>query len=150
LGWWGKTVTHLGTADVNYDNIDWSATKEPDRSATFSGGTIGFQNFATGELSFAVGPKDSKLHISRSGSYQKVIRYASRTPVVLYDTCEKRGWLVPSSAVIAHIAQTRNVREQFSINGKPVNIVPTDPTQNVYEAAENMLLVNASTKLEAG
>lgn len=148
LGWWGKTVTRLGTADVNYDNIDWSATKEPDRSATFSGGTIGFQNFAIGELSFAVAPKDSKFHISRSRSYQNVIRYASRTPVVLYDTCEKRGWLVPSSAVIAHIVQTRNAREQFSINGKPVNIVPTDPIHNVYEAAKNMLLVNASTKLE--
>jgi hypothetical protein len=148
LGWWGETTTHLGAEDINYGNLDWSATKEPDRSATFSGGTIGFQNFATGELSFAVGPKDSKLHIARTGSYHRIIKHASRTPAVLYDTCEKRGWLVPSSAVIAHIAQTRHFRERFSIDGKPVSIIPTDPTQNVYEAAERMLLINASTKLE--
>jgi hypothetical protein len=126
LGWWGTTTTHVGSSDVNYDNLDWSAAKEPDGSATFSGGSIGVQNFVTGEFSLSVAPKDSKPHISRTGHYQRVIKYASRTPVLLYDTCERRGWLVPSSAVIAHIAQTRRLREQFSIDGKSVDIIPTD------------------------
>jgi hypothetical protein len=146
LGWWGKVTTHLGTIDANYENLDWSASKEPDRPATFSGGSIGFQNYITGELTFAVGPKDSKLHISRTGPYNRILKHASRTPVVLYDPGEKRGWLVPSSAVIAHITQARHFREQFSIAGKPVHLIPADPAQNVYEAAEKMLLVNASTK----
>lgn len=147
LGWWGNTTSHLGTADVNYDNLDWSDTKEPGRSIEFHGGSLGFQNIGAGELDFSPGPKDGKLHISRSGPYRRIIKYASRTPVVLYDTCEKRGWLVPSSAVIAHISQTRHFRKRFSINGTMVELIPTDPLLNVYDGAAQMLLKNFSTRL---
>jgi hypothetical protein len=148
LGWWGTTNTHLGTADANYENIDWTATKEPAACAMFSGGSIGFQNFITGDLQFSVGPKDSKLHISRTGPYQRIIKHASKTPIVLYDTEERRGWLVPTSAVIAHIAQTRNFREPFRIQQKLVQISPTDPKLEIYEAAERMLSENSSTALD--
>jgi hypothetical protein len=147
LGWWGKTTTHLGTADANYDNLDWCPTREPHRSTNFSGGSIGFQNFAAGELNFTVGPKDSKLHISRTGSYEKIIEHASITPAVLYDSVEGRAWLVPSSAVIAHIAQKKHFRKPFCVAGKRVDIIPVDPKLNVFEAAEHMLLANGRTKL---
>jgi hypothetical protein len=147
VGWWGNTTTHLGTKDANYHNIDWSATKEPNRSTTFSGGSIGFQNFGAGELSFSVGPKDSKLHISRTGPYERIIKHASKTPVVLYDTEERRAWLVPGSAVIAHVAKTRHFREPFLRDGKPIDISPVDQHRNVYAAAERMLTDNAPTEL---
>jgi hypothetical protein len=147
LGWWGTTNTHLGTADANYENIDWTTAKEPALCASFSGGSIGFQNIIAGDLKFSVTPKDSKLHISRPGPYQRIIKHASKTPVVLYDTEERRGWLVPSSAVIAHIAQTRNSRERFSVQQKPVQINPADEKLDIYEAAEKMLLDNSSTPL---
>jgi hypothetical protein len=147
LGWWGHTTSHLGTADANYHNLDWSSTREPERSIVFRGGSLGFQNIGSGEVNFSPGPKDGKLHISRNGPYQNIVKYASQTPVLLYDTVEKRGWLVPASAVIAHIAQMRHFRERFSINGKLVELVPTDPTMNVYKGAEKMLLENISTKL---
>jgi hypothetical protein len=147
VGWWANTTTHLGTKDANYHNIDWSATKEPNRSTTFSGGSIGFQNFGAGELSFSVGPKDSKLHISRTGPYERIIKHASKTPVVLYDTEERRAWLVPGSAVIAHVAKTRHFREPFLRDGKPIDISPVDQHHNVYAAAERMLTDNAPTEL---
>ncbi|TVY45349.1 hypothetical protein LOCC1_G005972 [Lachnellula occidentalis] len=147
VGWWSKTATHLGTADTNYDNIDWSDTQEPGRSTEFNGGALGFQNLGAGQLNFSPGRKDGKLHISRSGPYQRIVKYASKTPVVLYDTCEKRAWLVPSSAVIAHIAQTRHFREPFSVDGKVVEFTPTDPSLDVHEGAEQMLLENCAVKL---
>ncbi|KAH8752308.1 hypothetical protein F5882DRAFT_339809 [Hyaloscypha sp. PMI_1271] len=147
LGWWEKTTTHLGTADANYDNLDWCPTREPHRSTNFSGGSIGFQNFAAGEMNFVVGPKDSKLHISRTGSYENIIEYASITPAVLYDSVEGRAWLVPSSAVIAHIAQKRHFRKPFCVAGKRIDIIPVDPNLNIFEAAEHMLLANGRTKL---
>ena len=147
LGWWETTTTHLGAADVNYDNLDWCPTREPGRSANFSGGSIGFQNFVTGEMNFSVGPKDSKLHISRTGCYEKIVEHALITPVVLYDSVERRGWLVPCSAVIAHIVQKKHSRKPFRVEGKRINIIPVDPTLNVYEASENMLLANGKIKL---
>lgn len=147
VGWWSTTATHLGTADTNYHNIDWSDTQEPGRSTEFNGGALGFQNLGAGQLNFSLGRKDGKLHISRSGPYQRIVKYASKTPVVLYDTCEKRAWLVPSSAVIAHIVQTRHFRERFSVGGKVVELTPTDPSLNVYEGAEQMLLKNRLVRL---
>ncbi|RDW67029.1 hypothetical protein BP5796_09778 [Coleophoma crateriformis] len=150
LGWWGTTTTHLGTDEANYHNLSWSAIREPQRPATFSGGSLGFQNLGTGEISFSVGPKDGKLHVSRSGPYQRIIKHASNTPVILYDSDEKRSWLVPSSAVIAHIARTRHFREPFFIEEKPVSLIAADPCLNVYESAEKTLLVNSGTKLASG
>ncbi|KAL2076205.1 hypothetical protein VTL71DRAFT_1148 [Oculimacula yallundae] len=147
LGWWDETTTHLGTADVNYDNLDWSPTRECRRSTNFSGGSIGFQNFGTGEINFSVGPKDSKLHISRTGSYEKIVDYASITPTVLYDSVECRGWLVPASAVIAHIVQKSHARKPFRVAGKRIDITPVDPTSDVFEGARHMLLANAKIML---
>jgi hypothetical protein len=66
VGWWTTTETHLGTATANYENIDWSVTKEVGRSTTLIGGTLGFQQIVSRELSFALGPKDGKLHVQRN------------------------------------------------------------------------------------
>ncbi|KAH8804538.1 chromatin remodelling complex Rsc7/Swp82 subunit-domain-containing protein [Xylogone sp. PMI_703] len=147
LGWWGPTTTHLGTSDTEYNNIDWSDTKEPRSSISFKGGSIGFQNIIAGEINFSPGLKDGKLHISRQGSYERIVGHASRTPVILYDTSEKRGWLVPSSAVIAHMTQTRNFREKFLVDGKPVEFMATDSTLDVRFGAELMLFDNFATKI---
>jgi hypothetical protein len=66
---------------------------------------------------------------------------------LFYTTVERRGWLVPVSAVSAHIAQTRHSREGFITNEKLVHIDPTDPKLGVYEAAEKMLWDNSSVAL---
>jgi hypothetical protein len=150
LGWWGKVTTNLGTTDAKYENIDWSPTKKVKRPRTTPVLSIQLLGIIGVGVSFAMGPKDSKLHVSRTGHYEKILQYASKVSVVLYDTRDKRGWLVPSSAVIAHIAKTRHYRKPFSIAGKPVDIISADPARNVYDAAEKMLLENRSTKLFDG
>ncbi|PQE07314.1 pfs domain protein [Rutstroemia sp. NJR-2017a WRK4] len=147
LGWWGNITSHLGTADANYHNIDWSDTKEPGRPVVLRSANLGLTYFGSGQLVFSAGLKDGKLHISRTGPYQRIVKHASRTPVILYDTSEKRGWLVPSSAVIAHVAQTRHFHEGFSIDGKPVKFTATDSSLDIYEGAEKMLLSNSEVKI---
>lgn len=149
VGWWPQTETRLGTADVNYDNIDWSATKEVGRSVLFTGGTLGFQQIITGELNFALGPKDGKLHVERKGPYQKIVRCAAKTPVVLYDTDDKRAWLVPASAVILHIAKTRHHREPYLDNDKVVEFPLADTRLSSHDAAEWTLLRSASARISS-
>ncbi|KAN0102019.1 hypothetical protein V8E51_012529 [Hyaloscypha variabilis] len=150
LGWWGEVTTNLGTTDAKYENITWSSTKEPGRPRSTPVLSIRLLDILGVGVSFAMGPKDSKLHVSRAGHYERILEYASKVSVILYDTRDKRGWLVPSSAVIAHIAKTRHFRGSFSIAGTPVDIISTDPAQNIYEAAKKMLLENRSTKLIDG
>jgi hypothetical protein len=150
LGWWETVTTNLGTIDAKYENITWSPTREPATPIAIPVLSIGLQNIIGVGVSFAIGRKDSRLHVSRTGPYEKILQYASKVSVILYDTRDKRGWLVPSSAVIVHIAMTRHSRRAFSIAGKPVDIISTDPAQNIYEAAEKMLRENRSTKLING
>ncbi|KAG4443521.1 hypothetical protein IFR05_000994 [Cadophora sp. M221] len=147
LGWWGETTCQLGSRGMDYENISWTELKEPDRAAKFSGGSIGFQMFGTGELNFSVGSKDSKLHISRPGPYQMIVKYASNTPVVLFDPVktDRRGWLVSAASVIAHIALTRHARKTSKLDGILKHI--TEDGLNANEAAEKMLYENAATVL---
>jgi hypothetical protein len=147
VGWWPKTETYLRTVDANYENIDWSATKEVGRPTTFTGGTLGFQQIITGELNFALGPKDGKLHVKRKGLYDRIVRCAAKTLVTLYDTDEKRAWLVPTSAMILYIAKTRHFRELYLDNGKIIDFPSADPSLCSHEAAEKILIESASAKI---
>jgi hypothetical protein len=147
LGWWGEASTHLGTADTQYGNLDWSSTPQVDRLPTFSGGSFGFQNFATAELNFRIGAKDGKLHLSRKGWYQRIIRCAASTSTILYDSNERRAWLVPTSAVILHIAHTRCYRTPHYSHDIYPALAYADPGKDSYDAAARALLQNATAKL---
>jgi hypothetical protein len=143
-------TTNHGTTNAKDENITWSSTKEPGRPRFTPVLSIRLLDTLGVGVSFAMGLEDSKLHVSRAGHYERILEYASKVSVVLYDTRDKRGWLVPSSAVIAHIAKTRHFRGPLSIAGTPVDIISTDPAQNICEAAKKMLLANGSTKLIDG
>ena len=67
--------------------------------------------------------------------------------MVLYDSCEKRAWLVPSSAVILHIAKTRHYRNPYMNDGKKITLLSADPSTSNHEAAEKVLLEQAPFKL---
>lgn len=147
VGWWGTTETHLGTETANYENIDWSASDQVGRPMRFSGATLGFQQILTGEVNFSLGARDGKLHVERKGPYQRIVQCAARSPVLLYDSCEKRAWLVPSSAVILHIAKTRHYRNPYMNDGKKITFPSADPSTSNHEAAEKVLLEQAPFKL---
>jgi hypothetical protein len=147
VGWWGVTETHLGTETTNYENIDWSASNQVGRGLKFSGATLGFQQIMTGEMNFSLGARDGKLHIQRKGPYQRIVQCAARSPVVLYDSGEKRAWLVPSSSVILHIARTRHFRNPYMNEGKEIVFPSADPSTNSHESAQKVLLEQAPLKL---
>jgi hypothetical protein len=147
VGWWGTTETHLGTESANYENIDWSASDQVTRRIKFSGATLGFQQILTGEINFSLGARDGKLHVERKGPYQRIVQCSARAPVVLYDSCEQRAWLVPSSAVILHIAKTRHYRNPYVHNGKRITFPSADLSTSNHEAAEKVLLEQALFQL---
>ncbi|KAL8948017.1 MAG: hypothetical protein Q9222_005759 [Ikaeria aurantiellina] len=127
LGWWKSAETHLGTADAAYDEIDWSAAKEPRRSNQLVGAEIGFQMIGTGKLNFSMGSKDGKLHFVFQGPFQRLLRCAESTSVVLYDLGDRRAWLVSALEVMLHIVMTRHRLEPYRIGGQEVQIVPAEP-----------------------
>lgn len=146
LGWWKNAETHLGTTDAAYDRIDWSPTSEARRSARISGANIGFQTMITGQLSFIMGAKDGRLHFSQKGPFERIVQCAESTPVVLYDSVDRRAWLVPGLDLMLHIVQTRHRLSPYNIDGKIVELTPVIP-KNGRGAAPDATAANRSRQL---
>jgi hypothetical protein len=142
LGWCTQAETHLGTCDVDYGRLTYSTARPIRRIATVTGGTIGFSNIATAVLQFTLGPKDGKLHVSRRGPLEKVIQHAEGTPVTLYDTADKRAWLVPASNVLLHIGFKKDWGSSAASDGNS-RLKPADFVLGC-EAAGKALMDNSS------
>lgn len=141
VGWCSVVDTILGRNDINYENIDYSGAQDAESSLRLAGGTFGFQQFGVANLDFTLSPKVGKCHFQRSGPYRNIISSAEKTPIVLYDTGERRAWLVPASSVMLHIAQHRNRLEPFMIEGKPVEL---QIDQSVRETLLKSALISLS------
>lgn len=146
LGWWRSAETHLGTADAAYDSIDWSPASETRSSARISGANIGFQHIFTGQLSFTMGAKDGRLHFSQKGPFQKIVQCAEKTPVVLYDPADRRGWCVSGLDLMLHVIQTRHHLSPYQIDGKLVELTPAMP-KNGRAAATAAIAANQQRQL---
>ena len=146
LGWWKSAETHLGTADAAYTSIDWSPACDARRPTRCSGGNIGFSHVITGQLSFVPGVKDGRLHFSQKGPFQRIVRCAANTPVVLYDQADRRAWFVPGLDLMLHIVQTRHHLSPYKVDGKTVGLTPVSPGKG-RGAAMEAVAANKSRQL---
>jgi hypothetical protein len=128
LGWCSVYTSRLGSKGVDYDNIDYSGATEACASVHFNGAQLGFQQWATATANFSIGAKQTKHYIARDGPFRNVINYAERTPVLLYDTNDERGYLVSATDVMLHMIQHRHRLEPFEVSNKPVNLQTCVPT----------------------
>ncbi|KAI1425450.1 hypothetical protein F5Y12DRAFT_784703 [Xylaria sp. FL1777] len=117
LGWCSTVETVLGGNDINYDNIFYSTAQDAKKPVKLQNLAVGFQQFGTAQMEFTLGPKDGTCHFQRQGPYRKIVNAAEITPIVLFDTGERRGWLVPASGVLLHIIQHRNWLDGLSSKG---------------------------------
>ena len=146
LGWWKSAETHLGTTDAAYTSIDWSPACEAKRPTRCSGGNVGFSHVITGQLSFAMGVKDGRLHFSQKGPFQRIVQCAAETPMVLYDQADRRAWLVPGLDLMLHVVQTRHHLSPYKVDGKTVGLTPVKP-ENGGGAAMEAVTANESRQL---
>ncbi|UNI23856.1 hypothetical protein JDV02_009649 [Purpureocillium takamizusanense] len=117
VGWCSSAETSLGNPDYDYANIDYSKAKAARLEPRLEGGSFGFQHFGMAKFDFRLGRRDIKFHYLREGPFRSIVSAAERTPVALYDTTERRGWLVPATALLLHIAQHRHFLEPFVASG---------------------------------
>jgi hypothetical protein len=144
VGWCEHVGSHLGSETVDYNLIDYSRSEEAGRSLRLDGAAFGFQQFGAGQLNVSLGAKDGKCHFQRSGPYRRIISAADRTPIVLFDTMDRRGWLVLASEVMLHIAQHRNMLDPFEVAGEEVQL---PSTKLEGPRAKEVLLKSASLDL---
>ncbi|OAK96971.1 hypothetical protein IQ06DRAFT_229459 [Phaeosphaeriaceae sp. SRC1lsM3a] len=115
VGWCSNVESRLGSEAATYDNVDYSQAEEAtDAGLRCLGGSLGFQQMGIAQVDVRFGAKDGKCHFQRKGTFRSVAQAAESTLVTLYDTGEKRAWLVPASQVILHVIQYRQKLALYS------------------------------------
>lgn len=112
VGWCSEVHNLTGSHLADYSRIGFSCTKPLSQFLKMSGGAIAFHDFSVGGINFTLGRKDCKLVYRRSANFSKIITLAGRQHVVVYDTEDKRAWLVNADDVILYIVQARIFRSQ--------------------------------------
>jgi hypothetical protein len=135
LGWWKVSDTFLGTADAAYTEIAYSGAKHLRRSAKISGATLGFAQHMMGGATFVFGRKDGRVHISRTGGLEQIIDFAEEVPVCLYDSTEKRCWLVPATDALLHVACAKHKLKPYKITDQPISFIYANPSLNGRNAS---------------
>ena len=146
VGWCTRAEVMLGIPEANYDHIEYSGASKLSSGAKVSGATVGIQQIGLGQLDFALGKKDGKFHMKRQGSYRRIINAAEKMPIVLYDTFEKRAWLVSAAAVLLHIVHHRYSKQKSS-HGEKMLQPPSANPQDLKESVRKALLDNKSSKM---
>jgi hypothetical protein len=144
VGWCSVAQSRLGSDLANYENIHYSTATDHDSSTKCAGASLGFQQFGTAALDFKFGVKEGKCHFKRDGPFRNIVSWAEKTPIVLYDTAERRGWLVNASDVMLHIVQCRHRLDPFEVAGKRITL---NTSVAADSSAKEVLLKNMSVKL---
>jgi hypothetical protein len=105
LGCYKEVHIHLGTKDMAYDRIGFSQANPPGRNPEFSGFSFTFSlpkfGGPSATANFTV-PK--RLSLTREEHcYEHILSYGSTMPLILYDTSDRRAWMVPALSVILHM-----------------------------------------------
>lgn len=117
VGWHSNTRCMLGQPAMQYCNIHYSKAPDKGTPITIHGASLGFQQFGVAQVDFALGIKDGNCHIRQKRPYERLVFTAEKVPVLLYDTGEKRSWLVSAAEVMLHIAQHRHWMQPY-LDGK--------------------------------
>lgn len=105
LGCYKQVDIHLGTEDIAYDRIGFSHASLPGRKAEFSGFSFTFSlpkfGGPSATANFTI-PKRMSL-TREEHCYEQILSYSSTMPIILYDTSDRRAWMVPALSVILHM-----------------------------------------------
>ncbi|RYP71784.1 hypothetical protein DL771_004596 [Monosporascus sp. 5C6A] len=113
VGWASHITRHLGTAEIEYDKIDWAGAK------TCSAGldieqklTISVSKILGGSVNAVRGNRDKPDYVKHS-TYSVQIKHAREIYAVLYDVESQRGWLVDGASALLHLVRTQVVRKPY-------------------------------------
>ncbi|KAF6806729.1 hypothetical protein CSOJ01_08632 [Colletotrichum sojae] len=148
VGWCRHAVSRLGSEDVAYDNIDYSDAKESPAVINVSSVALGIQQIGMGQIEFTVGARHPRSHFKRQGTYAHLLNVAARMKVLLYDTGERRAWLVGADEVILHIIRKRHSMDPFYNNGQVVRIEAAGTAKQTLLSNRTLILMEDDERPE--
>lgn len=115
LGCYKSVTIHLGTSDAVYtSDSNHSATDPAQPPPELSGFSLNVAimkiigESAGGNITL---PKAAR-HERDFGPYDQALIHCRKLPVILYDTSDRRAWMVPAISIIFHMIHTFCLRNQ--------------------------------------
>ncbi|KAI1746156.1 hypothetical protein F4680DRAFT_400578 [Xylaria scruposa] len=141
VGWNSLVEIRVGD-DNDFDTIEFSDTTEVKSTLQIPRASVGFQQFGLAQIDVTFGKRDGKCHFPRSSSYRRIVTASEKMFITLFDTGERRGYLVAASRLLLHIVRHRISLGRGGVPASKVNIVSA-------ESITETLLKNAKLRLSS-
>jgi hypothetical protein len=156
LSWWNRSESFLGTQSIQYASITASKARKLSSPIRLTDIQVGFQNFGTLGLGFAIGTKDVPIFPGVASRLEIELDSADDLSICLYDVVNKKAWLVSGTETLLYMAHIKQAQKPYEINGKPVRLdfarITEDGTGSCRSAIMNMasrpLISNQETAKE--
>ncbi|KAF2674648.1 hypothetical protein BT63DRAFT_16506 [Microthyrium microscopicum] len=111
IGWCSHVENLAGhKTEIDYENLSYSGAPQAapltSRRTSFARHIIDRNT-----TNVAFGLRDGVYYFRRGGTFPNIISAAERTPILLYDVGQQRGFLLPASDVLLHLERTRLHRD---------------------------------------
>ena len=150
LGCYKEVNIYLGTKDMAYDRIGFSQADLPTRKPIFSGFTLSFTIPKLGWPSAGVHfTKPKRQSLTREeDSYEGILSHGSDMPLILYDTSDRRAWMVPALGVILHMIHIWAILQKDSFPELHLSDMPfANPSSDIGQEARKIIHKNSNLEL---
>ncbi|PVH79239.1 hypothetical protein DL98DRAFT_655504 [Cadophora sp. DSE1049] len=139
LGFYNIAELCLGTEDANYPKISYSNARLTRQHLELSSVTGGQYVTAT----IARGRNENTNDFGMKATWEEILGYTEHLPVILFNTDDKRGWMVPALSVLLHMAQlyTRSDPRLITYKGQK-RCIPYAQRSTVLELAAREIIEN--------
>ncbi|KAE8442926.1 hypothetical protein EG329_002530 [Mollisiaceae sp. DMI_Dod_QoI] len=111
LGWASSVNLKTGASSNKYTDLEFTGSSFARAGCALEKVTISGGKIITAGVSFARSNKDSTLVRSALGPYEKKIYAASWMKVILYDTTDRRAWLIDGANALLHMTRAQLSRQ---------------------------------------
>ena len=161
LGWCKVSKVTLGTHEANVVDVGWSDPSAKQQRMKFSGVSLGVASSGLGifgpsaSANFTLASNCQPRFVDTKQTLQDRLNLSIVRPVLLYDTSEKRAWLVPTVCLLLHMMHLR-LRElskydksstEENITNMPMAEIGGDGARKAYNVLTQFLESGTVTSL---
>ncbi|KAI0546640.1 hypothetical protein F4679DRAFT_406296 [Xylaria curta] len=137
IGWNSLVEIRVGDDMDDFDNIEFSDATEVKSTFQIPRASVGFQQFGLAQIDVTFGKRDGKCHFQRSSSYRRIVIASEKMFVTLFDTGERRGYLVAASRLLLHILRHRISLGRGGVPASEIKIVSAESiTETLFKNAK--------------
>lgn len=113
LGWCKVATVLLGTKEADYHKVTWSDQSKIHRTVEFTGFSLGMGSAGLGMAgpstgaNFVIPKKNATRFMDIKQQLENRLRFSIVQPILIYDTLDRRGWMIPTACLLLHMMHLR-------------------------------------------